>query len=113
MPRAKVPDTDEAVWLPFGPQAVHELSAHRFALALRPSDHNDKTGLMVCCTVSTQIKRPPFEVLAEYDGVRCPVLSDRMKSLAWRVRRARKKAVLSADVLVHVRAKMKALVQIA
>ncbi len=42
----------------------------------------------------------------------CAVLSDQVKSLGWKVRRAKKKAVVSADVLVHVRAKMKALLQI-
>jgi mRNA interferase MazF len=113
MPRAYVPDTGEVVWLRFDPQAGHEQSGHRPALVISPASYNGKTGLMVCCPMSTKIKGHPFEVLAEVDGVECAVLSDQVKSLDWRVRRTKKKGVVSDDVLVHVRAKMKALLQIA
>jgi mRNA interferase MazF len=112
MPRAYVPDSGEVVWLQFDPQAGHEQSGHRPALVISPASYNGKTGLMVCCPMSTKIKSHPFEVLAEVDGLACVVLSDQVKSLDWRVRRAKKKAVVHADVLVHVRAKLKALLRI-
>jgi mRNA interferase MazF len=67
---------------------------------------------MVCCPLSTKIKGHPFEVVTQVDGLDCAVLSDQVKSLDWRVRRAKRKAVVGKDVLVHVRAKMKALLQI-
>jgi mRNA interferase MazF len=35
-----------------------------------------------------------------------------VKSLDWKIRRAKKKATVSAEVMLHVRAKMKALLQI-
>ena len=54
----------------------------------------------------------PFEVLTQLDGVACVVLSDQVKSLDWGIRRAKQKAVVPAEVLLHVRAKMKALLQI-
>lgn len=112
MPRAYVPDTGEVVWLEFDPQAGHEQAGHRPALVISPASYNAKTGLMVCCPMSTKIKGHPFEVVTQVDGVDCAVLSDQVKSLDWKVRRAKKKAVVSEDVLVHVRAKMKALLQI-
>jgi mRNA interferase MazF len=112
MPRAYVPDSGEVVWLQFDPQAGHEQSGHRPALVISPASYNGKTGLMVCCPMSTKIKSHPFEVPAEVDGLACVVLSDQVKSLDWRVRRAKKKAVVHADVLVHVRAKLKALLRI-
>ena len=112
MPRAYVPDTGEVVWLEFDPQAGHEQAGHRPALVISPASYNAKTGLMVCCPMSTKIKAHPFEVVTQVDGVDCAVLSDQVKSLDWKVRRAKKKAVVSEDVLVHVRAKMKALLQI-
>jgi len=40
------------------------------------------------------------------------VLSDQVKSLDWKVRAAKKKAVVSAMVMLHVKAKIKALLQI-
>jgi mRNA interferase MazF len=64
---------------------------------------------MVCCPMTTQIKGYPFEVPIEVDGVASVVLADQVKSLDWKVRRARKKGSVPADVMTHVRAKIKAL----
>ena len=113
MPRAAyVPDTAEVVWLEFDPQAGHEQAGHRPALVISPASYNGKSGLMVCCPISTKIKGHPFEVLTQVDGVDCAVLSDQVKSLDWKIRRAKRKAVVNADVMRHVRAKIKALLQI-
>jgi mRNA interferase MazF len=113
MPRAAyVPDTAEVVWLEFDPQAGLEQAGHRPALVISPASYNGKSGLMVCCPISTKIKDHPFEVLTQVDGVDCVVLSDQVKSLDWKIRRAKRKAVVSADVMLHVRAKIKALLQI-
>ena len=112
MPRATVPDAGEVVWLKFDPQAGHEQAGHRPALVVSPASYNGKTGLMVCCPMTTKIKGHPFEVVAQIDGVDCAVLSDQVKSLDWKVRQAKKKGVVSAEVMLHVRAKMKALLQI-
>jgi len=112
MPRAHVPDSGEVVWLEFDPQAGHEQAGHRPALVISPASYNAKTGLMVCCPLSSKIKGHPFEVLTEIDGVPCAVLSDQVKSLDWKVRRAKKKAVVTAEVMLHVKAKLKALLQI-
>jgi len=111
-PGAYVPDTGDVVWLQFDPQAGHEQAGHRPALVISPANYNRKTGLMVCCPMSTKIKGHPFEVVAEIDGMECAALSDRIKSLDWKIRGARKKATVSAEVMLHVRAKMKALLQI-
>jgi mRNA interferase MazF len=110
--RGYVPDTSDVVWLEFDPQAGHEQSGHRPALVVSPASYNAKTGLMVCCPLTTKIKGHPFEVLATVQGAECAVLSDQVKSLDWKVRRARKKAVVTAEVMVHVRAKLKALLAI-
>jgi mRNA interferase MazF len=111
-PRVYIPDAGEVVWLEFDPQAGYEQAGHRPALVISPASYNGKTSLMVCCPMSTKIKGHPFEVITEVDGVDCAVLSDQVKSLDWKVRRAKKKTVVSPDVMLHVRAKMKALLQI-
>jgi len=110
--RRYVPDAGDVVWLQFDPQAGHEQAGHRPVLVLSPAAYNGKTGLMICCPITTQIKGYPFEVLTQIDGAACVVLSDQVKSLDWKVRRARKKAVVAADVTQHVRAKLKALLMI-
>ena len=111
-PRAYVPDTGDVVWLQFDPRAGHEQAGHRPALVISPASYNGKTGLMVCCPMSSKVKGHPFEVVTEIDGLACAVLSDQVKSLDWKIRRAKKKAAVSDEVMLHVRAKMKALLQI-
>ena len=110
--RGYVPDAGDVVWLEFDPQAGHEQAGHRSTLAISPASYNVKTGLMVCCPTTTKVKGHPFEVLTEVDGQACAVLSDQVKSLDWRVRKAKKKAVVASKVMLHVRAKMKALLMI-
>ena len=107
--RAYVPDSGDIVWLEFDPQAGHEQAGHRPALVISPASYNDKTSLMVCCPLTTQIKGHPFEVLTDLGGVPGAVLSDQVKSLDWRARNAKKKGSVPATVMLHVRAKIKAL----
>lgn len=110
--RRYVPDAGDVIWLEPDPQAGHEQTGHRPALVISPASYNVKTGLMVCCPMSTQIKGHPFEVVIEIDGASSAVLSDQVKSLDWKIRNAKKKAVVPASVMTHVRANIKALLVI-
>jgi mRNA interferase MazF len=110
--RGYVPDAGDVVWLEFDPQAGHEQAGHRPALVISPASYNGRSGLMVCCPMTTQIKGYPFEVHIEVDDVASAVLADQVKSLDWKVRRAKKKGSVPADVMNHVRAKIKALLAI-
>jgi mRNA interferase MazF len=108
MARAYVPDRGHIVWLYFTPQAGHEQAGHRPALVLSPLAYNQKTGLMICCPMTTQIKGYPFEV--EIAGAqRSAVLADQIKSVDWRKRKSRRKGSVSADELAEVRGKILAL----
>jgi len=109
MPRRYVPDAGDIVWLNLTPQAGHEQAGHRPALVLSPASYNDKTILLVCCPLTTQIKNYPFEVVI---GGSPPsaVLSDQVKSLDWRSRNARRKGRVTAQQLAEVRAKIRALI---
>ena len=109
MPRAFVPDAGDIVWLQFDPQADHEQAGHRPALVLSPAAYNGKTGLMLCCPMTTQIKGYPFEVRIAGD-IDSAVRADQVKSLDWRARRAKLKGRISAAELAEVRAKVMALV---
>lgn len=109
MARRYVPDAGDIVWLNFTPQAGHEQAGHRPALVLSPSAYNEKTSLMICCPMTTQIKNYPFEVLIGGTPASV-VLADQLKSLDWRVRKATRKGAVSADELAEVRAKIMALI---
>ena len=104
-----IPAPGDVVWLHFNPQAGHEQAGHRPALVISPATYNAKTGLMLCCPMTTQIKGYPFEVpiAGKPSGV---VLADQIKSLDWRIRRARYKGKASPAELAEVRAKAAALI---
>ncbi|MBK7081822.1 MAG: endoribonuclease MazF [Betaproteobacteria bacterium] len=110
--RGYVPDAGAIVGLQVDPQAGHEQAGHRPVLVISPASYNRKTGLLVCCPMTSQIKGHPFEVLTEIDGLPSAILSDQVKSLDWQARRAKKKGVVSAAAMVEVRARIKALLVI-
>src|SRR6266481_310076 len=109
MARGYVPEAGHIVWLNFTPRAGHEQAGHRPALVLSPAAYNGKTSLMLCCPLTTQIKKYPFEVLIEGPS-RSAVLADQIKSLDWRMRRAKRKGAVSPPELAEVRAKIRALI---
>ena len=96
-----VPEAGDIVRLNFTPQAGHEQAGHRPALVLSPASYNDKTSLLICCPLTTQIKNYPFEVLIAGTPENV-VLADQVKSLDWRVR----KAAVPFEELADVRAKI-------
>ena len=105
-----VPDRGDVVWLNFTPQAGHEQAGHRPALVISPAAYNGKTGLMLCCPITGQVKGYPFEVLLDARvGARGVVLSDQVKSLDWRARRARKKGEVSQAVMDQTLARARTL----
>ncbi|PYM29387.1 MAG: endoribonuclease MazF [Candidatus Rokuibacteriota bacterium] len=106
-----VPSRGDLVWLQFSPQAGHEQAGHRPALVISPSSYNRRVGLALCCPITSHVKGYPFEVLLPAGlGVEGAVLSDQLKSLDWRVRKARRIASAPADVLEETVGKILALV---
>jgi mRNA interferase MazF len=106
---AYVPDRGDIVWLDFDPQAGHEQAGHRPALVLSPAAYNAKVGLLVACPMTTRPKGYPFEVLIA-GGVPSAVLADQVKSLDWRARGAVFKGRASANEVLDVRKKLRALI---
>ncbi len=99
-----VPEMGDIVWLAFDPQAGHEQAGHRPALVLSPASYNGKTGLMLCCPMTTQLKGYPFEVSIGGE-VASVALADQVKSLDWVIRKAARKGRASPIEIAEVRAK--------
>ena len=104
-----VPEAGDIVWLQFDPQAGHDQAGHRPALVVSPSAYNAKTGLLICCPMTTHIKGYPFEVMIAGERPSA-ALADQVKSLDWVARKARHKGKVSAVELTEVRGKIIALV---
>jgi mRNA interferase MazF len=110
MIQSYIPERGDIVWLEFNPQAGFEQSGHRPALVLSPKAYNEKTGLALLCPITSHIKGYPFEVvLPEGHQASGAILSDQIKSLDWRVRKARQMGAVTRDVLEEVLAKIHAL----
>lgn len=108
---AYVPARGDLVWLPFNPQAGHEQAGHRPAVIISPTAYNRRVGLALCCPITSQVKGYPFEVLLpEGSGAEGAILSDQIKSLDWRVRKARRIGALPTDVLQETVGKILALI---
>ena len=105
-----VPQRGQAVWISLNPQAGHEQAGRRPAVVLSPAVYNGKVGLALCCPITGQVKGYPFEVLLpeglEVSGV---VLSDQLKSLDWRARRAELICELPEPTVMEVLAKSRTL----
>ncbi|ARO86368.1 toxin MazF [Nitrosospira lacus] len=110
MVHRRVPEAGDIVWLHFDPQAGHEQAGHRPALVVSPSSYNGKTGLMLCCPITTRVKGYPFEVLLSEDRPSA-VLADQIKSLDWVARKARYKGKVSRSELSQVLAKISVLIE--
>ena len=70
---------------------------------LSPSSYNGRVGLTLLCPITNQVKGYPFEVqIPEGFKVTGVALSDQVKSLDWRVRRASFICKLPDDLVVEV-----------
>ena len=83
------PKRGDVIWISFNPRAGHEQAGHRPALVLSPQSYNRKVGLAILCPLTTHLKGYPFEVRIP-DGLKASgaVLSDQVKSMDWRARKA-------------------------
>jgi mRNA interferase MazF len=103
-----VPDAGDIVWLQFDPQTGQEQAGHRPALVLSPASYNRVRGMMIACPMTSRIKGYPFEVVVSHQPPSA-VLSDQIRSLDWRARRASFKGKVPAAVLAEAQAKIKTL----
>ena len=108
--RRYVPDRGNAVWISLSPQAGHEQAGRRPVVVLSPESYNGKVGLALFCPITSQVKGYPFEVrIPEGQEVSGVVLSDQIKSLDWRARRAEFICDLPSPTIGEVMAKARAL----
>ena len=113
MTRARyAPERGDVVWLSFDPQAGHEQAGHRPALVLSPAAYNGKVGLAILCPITSQIKGYPFEVVIPDDlEISGAILSDQVKSLDWKARKAEFDCKLPTSTFNEVVQKLSTLIR--
>jgi mRNA interferase MazF len=112
VPREYVPERGDVVRLRFDPQAGHEQAGRRPALVLSPRAYNRKVGLALLCPVTSQTRGYPFEEpLPPGLGTQGAILSDQVRSLDWRARKAKRICTVPIEVRDDVVARILALVE--
>ena len=105
--RSRALNRGDVVWVTLALQAGHEQAGRRPAVVLSPVAYNAKVGLALMCPITSRVTGYPFEVTIPAGlpaaGV---VLSDQVKSLEWRVRRAQKICVLPHHAVTEVLQKL-------
>lgn len=84
-----IPQGGEIIWLDFDPQSGHEQAGKRPAIVLSPKSYNSKTGLILACPITSQIKGYPFEVKLDTSlQIKGVILADQIKNVDWQTRHA-------------------------
>ena len=106
-----VPRRGDIVWLDFDPQSGHEQKGRRPALTISPEKYNAKVGLAILCPVTSRVKGHPFEVrISVPRSIDGAILSDQVKNLDWRQRRAKFIRSVPDEVLNEVLEKLQTLI---
>lgn len=108
MSKRYTPDAGDIVHIHFSMPVTHRSPDYKAALVLSPAPYNRKSGLMVCCAITSDPKGYPFEVaLASRDGH--AALADQVKSLAWAGIKISHQGRAQPEELAAARAKLTAL----
>jgi len=103
------PDRGDFVYLDFDPQAGREQAGRRPALVLSPRKYNATVGLMIVCPITNQIKGRAFDVeIPAGHKISGAVLTDHLKSVDWRARKAAFVCTAPKEVMEEVLAKLEA-----
>ena len=85
-----VPERRDVIWLDFEPAKGKEIGNCRPALVLSSQEYNRRTGLLICCPISTSVRGGATEVpIANLDRPSV-VAANLVQTLAWRERKADK-----------------------
>lgn len=101
-----IPDRNDLIWLDYEPKKGKEIGKYRPALVLSSKAYAKKTGLLICCPISTSMRGHPTEVLVENLEKPSAVAASIIQTLDWKQRKAKfiKKApgAVMKDVLLRI-----------
>jgi len=105
MKESYIPARNDIVWLDFEPTKGKEIGKYRPALILSSYEYNQKTGLLICCPISTSIRGNPTEVPVHNLDKPSVVAASLIQTLSWKTRKAKLITAAEDDVMrnVHLR----------
>lgn len=85
-----IPERKDIVWLDFEPTKGKEIGKYRPAMVLSSRDYNRKTGLLICCPVSTSIRGGATDVHLSRMEKPSVAAASLVQTLAWKERKVKK-----------------------
>lgn len=99
-----IPDTGHIIELHFEHSPGAFGSDRKPALVLSPAAYNQRTGLVISCAITSDIKGYPFEVALKNSTM--AVLADQIKSLDWKNTKISHAGKVQTKELAEVRSKL-------
>lgn len=97
-----IPERNDIVFLDFEPTKGKEIGKYRPALVVSSKVYNQKSGLLICCPISTSIRGAATEVPVNNLDSPSVVASNLINTLDWRVRKVKKVAEAAPGVMNEV-----------
>lgn len=108
-----IPQRGDIVWIDLDPSQGSEIKKTRPALVISPFSYNEKVGLALLCPITSHKKGYPFEVeLPPGGNISGVILSDHIKSLDWKARKAKFEGKVSTKIVNEVIEKISVLIEI-
>jgi mRNA interferase MazF len=89
MTQQYIPQRNDIVWLDFEPVKGKKIGKYRPAFVLSSKEYNKKTGLLICCPISTSIRGALTEVAINNLEQKSVVAASLVQTLAWKDRKAK------------------------
>jgi mRNA interferase MazF len=102
MTAAYIPERNDIIWLDFAPTKGKEIGKYRPALVLSSKAYNQQTGLLICCPISTSIRRGVTEVTVNNLDQPSVVAASLIQTLSWKDRQAKRITQAEKGVLDQV-----------
>ncbi|WP_300971003.1 type II toxin-antitoxin system PemK/MazF family toxin [Thiocapsa sp.] len=106
MATAFIPDRNDIVWLDFEPTKGREIGKYRPALVLTSLVYHQRTGLLICCPISTSVRGAPTEVPVRNLDQPCVVVCNLVHTLDWKARQVKKAAEGAPGLMMDVLARL-------
>lgn len=94
------------VWLDFDPTKGKEIGKYRPALVLSSLSYNLKTGLLICCPISTSVRGASTEVFVDNLEVPSVVATTIVQTLSWKDRKVKFIAEAKSGIIQEVLLKL-------
>ena len=91
-----IPERNHIIWLDFEPTRGKEIGKYRPALVLSSKEYNNKSGLLICCPISTSIRSVLTEVAVNNLDQPSVVAANLIQTLSWKERKA--KLITQAEI---------------